>query len=411
VNLKRGPLAHRNFQLLLGCDVTSMLGTAMAQVAVPFAVLASGGSASDIGLVTVAGLLPTIGFLLFGGVLADRLPRQRVMFVANLVQGIAQAGFAVLVFTGHARLWEMMALTALRGCAFGFYMPAAQGLLPQTVPADQLAAANAGRRLGLNGAQIAGAALGGIVVGAAGPGWGLLADAASYLAAAALRTGMRLGVLPPVAAAGLISELRQGWQAFSSRRWLWVIVVQFALVNAVFVGAFAVLGPVIAKDHFGGAPAWGAILAAESVGAIAGASIMIAYRPRRLLYVAAAAVPLLALPLLALAVPLSLPLVAAAALLAGVGGEVFEVNWSVALQQQIPLELLSRVSSYDALGSYALSPVGVTVAGPLAAAIGLTATLAGGGALIVIAALVVLCVPEVRQLTRRGSSSAGLLDS
>ena len=411
MKLTRGPLAHRNFQLLLGCDVTSMLGTAMAQVAIPFAVLASGGSASDIGLVALAGLLPTIGFLLFGGVLADRLPRQRVMFVANLVQGLAQAGFAVLVFTGHARLWEMMALTALRGCAFGFYMPAAQGLLPQTVPADQLAAANAARRLGLNGAQIAGAALGGVVVGVAGPGWGLVADAASYVAAAALRTGMRLGILPPVAAAGLISELRQGWQAFSSRRWLWVIVVQFALVNAVFVGAFTVLGPVIANDHFGGAPAWGAILAAESVGAIAGASIMIGYRPRRLLYVAAAAVPLLALPLLALAVPLVLPLVAAAALVAGVGGEVFEVNWSVTLQQQIPLELLSRVSSYDALGSYALSPVGVTVAGPLAAAIGLTATLAGGGALILVAALVVLCVPEVRQLTRRVSSSAGLLDS
>src|ERR671939_311045 len=143
-----GPLAQRNFRLLVGCDVTSMVGTAMAAVAVPFAVLASGGSVSDVGYVAAAGLVPTIAFLLFGGVLADRLPRQQVMVAANIGQGLAQGGFALLVLMGEARLWEMMLLTAARGCAFGFYMPAAQGLLPQTVGADQLAPANAVRRLG-----------------------------------------------------------------------------------------------------------------------------------------------------------------------------------------------------------------------------------------------------------------------
>jgi MFS family permease len=401
--LAAGPLSSPNFRLLVACDVTSMAGSAMAYVAVPFAVLATGGSVSDIGFVAGAGLLPTVLFLMFGGVLADRLPRQRVMFAANIAQGAAQAGFALLVLAGRARLWEMMVLTAARGCAFGFYMPAAQGLLPQTVPADRLGSANAVRRLGLNGAQIGGAALGGVVVAAAGPGWGLVADAASYGAAALLRAGMRLGPLSPVPRTGIVSELRDGWRAFTSRRWLWVIVVQFGFLNAVFVGAFSVLGPALARRDLGGAGSWGLILAGQSIGAVLGASVMIRYRPRRLLFAASLAVPLLALPLFGLAAGLTVAPVALAALLAGAGVEIFEVNWSTAIQEQIPAQLLSRVAAYDALGSAALAPVGTTLAGPVALALGIRATLVGAGVVILVSSVAVLCVAEVRALTRRAA--------
>jgi MFS family permease len=401
VSRLNGPLASRNFRLLVVCDVTSMLGTAMATVAVPFAVLHTGGSASDVGFVAAAGLVPTIVFLLFGGVLADRLPRQRVMLVANLAQCLAQAGFGVLVLSGHAQLWQMMALTAARGCAFGFYMPAAQGLLPQTVAADQLASANGIRRLSLNGAQIGGSLIGGVVVGAVGPGWGLVADAASYALAAAGRSGMRFGPLPPVTRTGILPELRDGWRTFTSHTWLWSIVCQAGVVNAVFVGGFTVLGPVIADQHLGGARSWGLILAAQSVGAVAGAAVTLRYRPVRLLRAASMVLPLVSLPLFALAVPLDLPLIAAASLLAGAGSEIFEVNWMTALQEQIPPELLSRVAAYDALGSYALGPVGTIVAGPLALAVGAAVVLSTGGGVIVATAAVVLCVREVRALTRR----------
>lgn len=406
----RGPLASRNFQLLVGCDVTSMVGTAMATVAVPFAVLHSGGSATDVGFVAAAGLVPTLVFLLFGGVVADRLPRQRVMVIANLGQCLAQACFALLVLGGVAQLWEMMALTAARGCAFGFYMPAAQGLLPQTVGADQLASANGLRRLGLNGAQITGALVGGVVVGAVGPGWGLVADAASYAAAAGMRSGMRLGALPPVARTGILPELRDGWRTFTSRAWLWSIVAQASVVNAVFVGGFTVLGPVIADEHLDGARSWGLILAAQSVGAVTGAALTLRYRPVRLLRAASITLPLIALPLFALAVPLNLALIAAASLLAGVGSEVFEVNWMTALQEQIPPDLLSRVAAYDAMGSYALGPAGTIVAGPLALAVGATVVLSAGGAIIVVTALLVLCVTDVRHLTRREHAAVSAVD-
>ena len=375
----------------------------MGGVAVPFAVLASGGSVGDIGYVAAAGLVPTVAFLLFGGVVADRLPRQHVMVAANIGQGLAQAAFAVLVLTGNARLWEMMLLSAARGCAFGFYMPAAQGLLPQTVPADQLASANAVRRLGLNGAQIGGSALGGLVVAAAGPGWGLVADAASYGIAALLRAGLRFDKLPPIVRSGIVHELREGWHAFTSRRWLWAIVVQFGLVNATFVGAFNVLGPALAKTDLGGAGSWGLILAAQSVGAVLGATLMLRYRPSRLLHSASLAVPLMALPLLALAGPLAVAVIATTALLAGAGAEIFSVNWSTALQEQIPPSLLSRVAAYDALGSFALTPIGTTLVGPIALTIGTTETLAGAATLIIVSAAAVLSVPEVRALTRRTS--------
>jgi MFS family permease len=397
----RGPLGERNFRLLVGCDVTSMVGTAMAIVAVPFAVLHSGGTASDIGFVTAAGLVPTIVFLLFGGVIADRLPRQRVMAVANVLQGASQGVFGFLVLTGQARVWEMMFLTAARGCAFGFYMPAAQGLLPQTVLPENLASANAVRRLGLNGAQIAGAALGGLVVAAVGPGWGLIADAASYGAAAVMRLGMRFTNLPPITRVGILPELLAGWHAFTSRRWLWVIVVEFGLVNAMYVGAFSVLGPVVAEDHLGGAWSWGLIVAAQSIGAVIGAAVMVRWRPIRLLRAGNLAVAAIALPLVGLAVPLALPLIAVGALLSGIGIETFEVNWTTAIQEHVPTEMLSRVSAYDALGSYALSPVGTTVAGPVAAALGTPVTLAGAAVVIVVSTAIALCVPDVRRLSRR----------
>jgi hypothetical protein len=204
----------------------------------------------------------------------------------------------------------------------------------------------------------------------------------------------------------MLQELREGWRAFTSRRWLWAIVVQFSLVNAIFAGALGVLGPVIARDHLGGARSWGLILAAEAAGAVLGATIMVRYRPARLVLAASLAVPVLALPLLALAVPLSVPVIAAAALVAGVAVEVFEVNWVTAMQQQIPPALLSRVSAYDILGSIGLSPVGTILAGPLAIAIGMTAVLAGGGGIIVASTLAVLCVPEVRRLRRHASAAA-----
>ncbi len=349
----RGPLRSRNFRLLLACDVVSGTGNAVAIVAIPFAVLAIGGSASDVGYVATAMLLPMLLFLLVGGVAGDRLPRHKVMMAANGLQSAAQGAAAILVLTGHARVWELLALAAARGVGLGLYYPASQGLLPQTVPADQRAQADAISRTGRNSAGIAGAALGGVLVGVAGPGWGLAVDAASFAVATALRAGMRFPALALAEPESALRQMREGWREFVARRWLWTIVLEFTCMTAITSGTVNVLGPVVADTRLGGARSWGLILAAYGIGAVVGGVLMLRFRPHRMLLVASIAAGVFAVLLFALAVPLAVPLIAAAALLVGISAEIFMVNWVTTMQQEIPHDLLSRLSSFDALGSFA----------------------------------------------------------
>jgi MFS family permease len=396
----RGPLRSRNFRLLVACNVISVAGTAVSGVAIPFAVLRIGGSVSDVGYVATAELIPVIAFLLIGGVTADRLPRHQVIVAANTVQALAQGTSATLVLTGHAHVWQLAALAAASGIGIGFYYPAAQGLLPQTVPPAQWPQANALDRTGRNAAEIGGAALGGLLVGLAGPGWGLAIDAASFATAAALRIGMHFPGLPPAQAPNVLRDLREGWHEFTSRRWLWIIVAQLTVVVAVSAATVSVLGPLVAHSRLGGARSWGFIVAAYAAGAVAGGLVMLRFRPRQILVAAMLSVPAFSVLLFALAVPLAVPLDVAAAAVAGGCLEVFSVSWATTMQQQIPPEKLSRVSSYNALGNYALAPAGTAIAGPLAATFGTPIVLAAGGALVVILPLLVLLVPDVRHMRR-----------
>jgi MFS family permease len=211
-------------------------------------------------------------------------------------------------------------------------------------------------------------------------------------------------------ATSMLHEMREGWRDFISRRWLWAIVLEFAFIVAIATATTSVLGPIVAHTHLGGAPSWGAALAAYAVGAVFGGLVMLKFRPQRMLLVASLSVPAFSLFLFALAVPLALPLVAAAALLAGGSLEVFAVNWSTTMQQEISPTMLSRLSSYDALGSFALAPVGAVVAGPIASIFGTPAVLTAGGILIVLVTIAVLFVPEVRHMRRQEPARSGHAD-
>jgi len=384
--------------VLAACNVISLTGSALSLVALPFAVLAAGGSAADLGYVAAAQLVPLSVVLLAGGVVADRLPRHKVMAAANAVQAAARGVAAALLLTGQARVWQLIVLTAVGGVALGFFLPASQGLLPQTVPQDQLAQAYAIDRTGRNVASIGGAALGGLLTGLAGPGWALAIDAASFAVAGLLRVGLRLPSRPSGPSTTLWHDLREGWREFASRRWLWASVAQFALVTAVAVATIDVLGPLVAHARLGGAGAWGLIVAAYSAGAVATGLALIRLRPRRQLLAAIGAVPAFSVLLFALAAPLPLGVVLAASVFAGGCLELTEVCWGATLAQQIPLSRLSRIASYDQFGGLAISPLGAAVAGPLAAAFGAAAVLTAGGALIVTLPLLLILLPEIRRL-------------
>jgi hypothetical protein len=198
-----------------------------------------------------------------------------------------------------------------------------------------------------------------------------------------------------------VRELREGWSEFRSRTWLWAIVLQFAFLLAATVGAWSVLGPVVAERSLGGAPAWSLILAAQSAGFLAGGVLTLRWRPERPLLVATLSIFAMAPPLFLLAGPAPTLAIAAAAFAAGFGIELFGVFWDLTMQEQIPPEALSRVSAYDALGSFIFIPVGAAVAGPLAEAIGVAETLVGAAAIVVVATTAVLLVDDVRTLRRR----------
>ena len=399
-----GPLRERQFRLLFAGRTISMAGSAMAPVALAFAVLDLTGSTSDLGLVLAARQIPTVIFILFGGVWADRLPRHHVMVASNLLSGASQAAAAALLLAGHAQIWQLAALAALNGSSSAFFFPASTGVIPQTVPATLLQQANATLRLALNATNITGAALGGILVAATSPGWAIAIDAASYGLAALAIGAMHLPPGLRIEGSTVLHELRDGWHDFWSRTWLWAIVLQFAVVNAVETGALDVLGPAVAKKQLGGAGAWGAVLAAVSLGLVVTGTVMLRWRPRRILLMATFGIFPMILPLVALAWPGPLVLVIVCGFLAGAGIEVFGVLWDTAMQQEIPGEKLSRLSSYDALGSFVLMPVGLAVAGPLGAAIGLRTTFIGSSVLIVAATALVLLSRDVRTLERRSAT-------
>ncbi|MFD6970163.1 MFS transporter, partial [Streptomyces sp. NPDC059949] len=398
---RRPAWAGRNYTLLTGAAVVTNLGSHGATIAAAFAVLEAGGSGGDVGLVAAARTLPLVLFLLIGGAIADRLPRHRVMVAANALNCVSQAGFAVLVLAGDPQLWQMMLLTALCGTGTAFFNPAAEGMLLSTVSGEHANRAFALFRMAMNGAGIGGAALGGAMIAVMGPGWVLAVDAAAFAIAGALRAFLDVShVNDRAPGGGLLADLREGWVEVRTRPWLWSIVLQFSVVVAVVGAADAVYGPLVARDHLGGPAPWGLALAFFGVGTIAGAFLMMAWKPRRLLLVGTLCVFPLALPSAGLAVPLPVWGLCVVMFVSGAAIEVFGVNWMTTMHQEIPEEKFSRVSAYDWFGSVSMLPLATTLAGPAESAFGRSTALWGSAALVVLVTALVLLVPDVRRMTR-----------
>ncbi|MFE5618993.1 MFS transporter [Streptomyces sp. NPDC056524] len=399
---RRPEWAGRNYILLTAAAIVTNLGTHGALIAAAFAVIQTGGDGGDVGLVAAARTLPLVLFLLIGGAVADRIPRHRVMVAANALNCVSQGAFAVLVLVGEPQLWQMMLLTALCGTGQAFFSPAAEGMLMSSVSGEQVSRAFALFRMAMHGAGIVGAALGGAMIAAVGPGWVLAIDAAAFAVAGALRAFLDVShIREREAGGGLLADLREGWQEFIGRPWLWSIVAQFSIVVALVGAAESVYGPLVARDELGGARPWGLALAAFGVGTLSGALLMMRWKPRRMLLVGTLGVFPIALPSAALAVPLDVVGLSAAMFVSGVAIEVFGVAWMTTLHQEIPEEKLSRVAAYDWFGSTAMLPLSTALAGPAESVFGRSQALWGSAVLIVVVTALVLFVPDVRNLTRR----------
>jgi MFS family permease len=393
------PLRHTTFRRLVTGRFVTMLGNAVAPIALAFAVLDLTGSVRDLGLVVGARSLANVAFLLFGGVLADRLPRHAVLVTSCVAAAATQAAVAALVLTDSATIPLLIALSAVNGTVAAFAYPATAALTPQTVPAALIQSANALNRLGMNTAMIGGASVGGALVATVGPGWGLAVDAATFALAALAFAGVRVVAVRGTDATrpNTLAELRDGWREFTSRTWVWLVVLGFMVLNAVVVGGVNVLGPAVA-DQTIGRSAWGLVLAAQTAGMVVGALIALRLRVRRLLLLGVICMLGEAPLLVTLGVAPSFVALVIAAFACGLAIEQFGVAWETSMQQHIPADRLARVYSYDMLGSFLAMPVGQAAAGPVALAIGTGSTLLASAGLVVVAVLAMLASRDVRQL-------------
>ncbi|WP_326569004.1 MFS transporter [Amycolatopsis rhabdoformis] len=392
-----GVLGSRPFAVFFGARMVSLLGSSMTPVALAFAVLDAGPSGSgDLGVVLAAQMVPMIALLLVGGSVADRFPRAAVVRLANLGSGATQLVAAAVLLTGHYSLPALVCTEFLNGVLTAFTTPALRGIVPQLVPRDSLRQANSLLSTARNVSKVAGPSVAGLLVATVGGGWAIAADGLSFVAAGLMFSFLRLPGVSP-ARVGVLRGIREGWVAFRGITWLWQIVLAFTIVNIAQTGVWQVLGPTIARDTIGSA-SWGVVLSVRAAGVLITGALMYRVTARRLLTLGQLCAALCATPLIVLGTSPGVPLLAAAALVAGLGGGVANVAWDTTMQENIPPHLLSRMAAYDDFGSYVGIPIGQLSAGPLASAFGAGRVAVVGGVLLGVAALVPLLSGAVRKM-------------
>ena len=397
-------LRHRDVRIFVSARFVSMLGSSIAPIALVFAVLDVSDAASAVGIVLAARSIPNVVFLLLGGVISDRLPRKLVLIVANSVSGLTQALAAVLVLSGHAQIWQLAAIEAVNGIASAFVMPALVGILPSIVDRAELPQANAVSGFARSIALIGGGAAAGVIVGFTGPGIGLAVDAVTFSLGAFLLSLLRLPRIER-STTSVLYDLRVGWTEFISRQWVWTVVVAFMVLNMIFTACYQTLGPVIADDTFGRI-GWGVVSACFGAGLIVGGIVMIRAKPRYPVRIGMFGMLVMVPMYLCLALAPSTVAVAAVAFVVGIGFEMFGIGWETALGQHIPLHKLSRVSSYDMLGSFLAGPIGQLAVGYLAAVTSVKLVELYGATLHLIIIAITLLVPSVWRLQRHQTEQA-----
>ncbi len=398
-------LRDRDFARFFAGYATSLLGTSMSSLAVSFAVLGNGGTASDLGRILAAGIVPQVLFMLGGGVIADRLGRRPVMLGADAVRCAAQAALAGAVLAGLLALWVFILLALARGTGDAVFTPALTGLTAELAPPDGLVNANALLTAARSAAAVAGGA--GRCPGRAGRPWHCPRPGRRLV------RGQRAGPrVAPATAAGpaqpgragrasqsYLGDLRDGWAEFRGRAWLVITTVQFTLFNLLTWGPFLLLGPVLCRDYLGGAGAWGAVMACYGGGSVLGALLALGRRPRRPMVAATVAAFGYGVPCALLALRGPLPVVAAGALVAGIGSALGGTFAAAAEQQQLPPGVLARVSAFQTVTAFAFGPLAFAAAGPVAAVLGAGTVLGFGAAWSTLSCAVVLALPAVRAVS------------
>jgi MFS family permease len=394
-------LRQRDFRNLFIGQAASTIGDRIVFVALALYVTDI-GSPTAVGIVLAAATLPLVGFLLIGGVWADRLPRNEVMIVTDLVRFGLHAALAALIFADAVEIWHIVVIEALFGTAEAFFRPAYTGLVPQTVPEEMIQAAKAAGSTIETIAEFAGPALATALVLGLGAGWAFALDAATFLLSAFFLTRVRPRARDalPAERRTVLAELQEGYAEVRSRAWIWVTVVAFAVALLLSFGPWTTLGPTIAEQEYGSAGVFGLLAAAMGAGTMLGALLGFRWRPLHPMRTGFSWT--LPWPAVTAAFALGAPLVLLVPLFAsaGVGLSLFAIWWDTALAERVPPHTLSRVSAYDWMGSLALLPLGYLLAGPLGDALGSALVLGVGSVAATLALAAGMAVRETWTLRR-----------
>jgi DHA3 family tetracycline resistance protein-like MFS transporter len=402
------PLRHREFRLLWSGMCVSLLGDGAFLVALAWQVYALSNTATAMSIVGIAMTVPTIVFLLVGGVASDRLDRRRIMLCADLVRGVAVGVLAALSLTGALELWHIVALVVFYGSGAAFFAPAFDAVVPELLPAERLGQANAldqvVRPIAL---RLAGPALGGVVVGALGPGIAFALDATTFFLSACALLAMRPRGVPASTGVALVADLREGWRFVRRRSWLWATFGSAAIAYLLFMGPVEVLLPLLVKNELDGtATQLGLVFAAGGLGSV-GCAMLVGQRgiPRRDITFMYAVWTLATLAVAGYGLSASVWQLMLACLVFNGLETVGTIVWATAKQRHVPANMLGRVSSLDWLISIGLLPLSFALTGPVSAAVGVRATLIGAGVLGAVVTFAALFVRGVRSVEGRPASA------
>lgn len=400
MSVNRALWGNANYRRLFGARTISNIGNGIMPIALAFGVLdLPGATPTSLSIVLAAQAVPLVIMLPIGGVVADRLGRARVIAVTDIVLSAFVFSVAVLFFTGTATVPLLAVLSFIMGILNGLWWPAMSGLVPDVMGDDEhLQPANAYISVASNGGLIVGNAIGGLLVAAFGSGVAIAIDATTFLIAGLLVFTFRHVSRPNESQESMLGDLAHGWRVFISFKWVWVITLCFSFIVMVLRGAEEVMGPVLALEAYGGAAGWAFVLACMSVGLLAGAVLGSRIRVARPMLFGMLVSLTLPVWLVCLAFALPLPVIAVGAFMWGVAIELFMVLWMTALQTHVPRDSLSRVMAYDAMGSLMFGPIGLALAGPLVAIVGLEAGFLIAAGVALVAILASLLSSSVRNL-------------
>lgn len=391
--------ANRHYRRLIVARTISNIGNGIAPIALAFGVLAlPGATPTSLSIVLAAQAVPLVVMMPLGGVIADRVGRAKVIAITDIILSFFVAVTAVLFLTDTATIPILAGLSFITGILNGLWWPAFSGLAPDVVAEEHLQPANAYISVASNGGLIAGNAIGGVLVALFGAGIAIACDAASFLIAGLLVFTFRHLSQRHESGESMLGDLLHGWRVFISFRWIWAITLSFSVIVLVLRGAEEVMGPVLALESYGGPKGWAIVLAFMSVGLLVGALTGSRIQVRRPMLFGMLITLVLPVWLVTLAYAMPLPIVALGSFFWGVSIELFMVMWFTTLQHLVPREALSRVMAYDAMGSLMFGPIGLALAGPLVAAVGLTTGFLIAAAVSLVAILAALLSRSVREL-------------